>query len=167
MGGSVGVCLSACLAFFWEKASESERKREAEMRCFPRLESRPGSMAPPNLPIPMLPLRTINLPVYLLLNKVRPPTSLTHPSPPSTSDKDVPLFPIRPPNAPPSRTNNPSEEAQLVPSPASKGGRCLSPPRPLIPILLCILLPNLSICRPRRQSPRPRLSPVSCNGPSP
>jgi hypothetical protein len=112
---------------------------------------------------------TINLPVYLLpRTKSDPPTPLlTHPTRPSTSDKDVPLLPVRPPNAPPTRSNNPPE-AQLVPSQASKGGRCLSPPRPILPIFLCIFLPNLSICRHRRQSPRPRLSPLPCSSsPSP
>jgi hypothetical protein len=44
--------------------------------------------------------------------------------------------------------------------PTSKGRRCLSPPRPLLPILLCIFLPDLSIRRHRRQSPQSRLSPL-------
>ena len=71
VGGSVGVCLSACLTFFllWEAerktgkraqlgVSESEERRceKAEMRCFPRLRSQPGSVARPNLPMLPLPL---------------------------------------------------------------------------------------------------------------
>jgi hypothetical protein len=52
---------------------------------------------------------TINLPVYLLPSQETHPLNHTHPTPLSstTSDKDVALFPVRPPYAPPTRTNNP------------------------------------------------------------
>ena len=141
--------------------SESEGRRRCEkpeMRCFPRLESLPGSVAP-----------RISRCCHYHYKSTRlsaSPNQLRHPTSPYTPDKDVPLFPVRPPNAPPARTNN-TTEAQLVPTQASKGGRCLSPPRPLLPILLRIFLPNLSICRHRRQSPRPRLSLLSCSRPYP
>ena len=155
MGRSVGVCLCACLALLSGKRVSQRRCEKTEMRCLPRLESLPGSMATPILPLN-----------HYKSARLSASDSPHHPAEPEPDQRNVPLFPVRPPNAPPTRTNNPPE-AQLVPSPASKGRRCLPPPRPLLPILLCIFLPNFSICRHRWQSPRPRLSLLSCSSPYP
>jgi hypothetical protein len=159
------VCVSSCQLGVLSE-SEERRCEKAEMKMFSPIGIAARESGAPESPDAChYHYKSARL---SLSEQSQTPTSLTHPSPPSTptSDKDVPLFPVRPPNAPPPRTNNPPE-AQLVPSPPSKGRRYLSPPRPLLPILLCIFLPNLSICRHRRQSPRPRLSPLSCSRRSP
>ena len=167
-------CVCFCVSrFFWKRRlvglSLSQRRcGMPEMRVFSPIGIANREYGPPDIAT----THYKSPPVYLLPNAVTPtfPSSASEPRhsphPPVAIDDNVPLFPIRPPDAPPTRTNNTSE-AQHLPSPTSKGRRCLPPPRPFLPVLLCIFLPELSIRRHRRQSPRSRLSPLPCSSPSP